>query len=72
MTLPLEQASVARTFRGRSSSNRYDNDEKQSFLKTIAFLGSGMKEGWNKRMHDVFLFKELPLTRVKCFTAPII
>ena len=61
-----------KNFSWTALSNRYDNDEKQSFLKTIAFLGSGMKEGWNKRMHDVFLFEELPLTRVKCFTAPII
>lgn len=44
MTLQREQALVVRTFRGHSSSiNRHDNDEEQSILETIAFLGSSRR-----------------------------
>lgn len=50
-----------------SSINRLDNDEKQSILETIAFIGSSTKIELNEIMQNVLLLKEVVANKSKNF-----
>lgn len=50
-----------------SSINRHDNDEKQSILETIAFIGSSTKIELNEIMQNVLLLKEVVANKSENF-----